>query len=254
MLGIVQGVAEFLPISSSGHLILARWLFGWDDPGIAFDVAVHVGMLGALLVVFWRRWLVLAQGLLSADDRVERRQARRRLLLIAIGTVPIAIVGLTVRDSLEDTLRNPTWVGAFLLATAAALLLGERVGRRVGVMDALSEPTALGIGLAQSIAVLPGVSRSELAIVGGLLGNLTREETTDFAFYLAAPAVIGAGLIAGYDLISDGGGPGQDAGSVAIGVAASFVTALIAIRGLIALVQSRSFTPFIGPRIPPYRR
>lgn len=246
VLGIVQGIAEFLPISSSGHLVLTRWLFGWDDPGVAFDVAVHVGTLGALLVVFRHRWLALARGLLPSSDAAERRLARRRLVLIAIGTVPIAVVGLAIRDSLDDTLRNPTWVGAFLLGTAAALLAGERLGHRLGTMDALSERTAFGIGLAQSIAVLPGVSRSGLAIVGGLLGNLTREDATDFAFYLATPAIAGAGIVLGYDLISDGGGPGQDAGTIAIGVAASFVTALIAIRALISLVQSRSFAPFIG--------
>ena len=246
VLGAVQGIAEFLPISSSGHLVLTRWVFGWDDPGVAFDVAVHVGTLGALLVVFRQRWLALAYGLLPSSDAAERRLACRRLVLIAIGTAPLAIVGLTVHSSLDDSLRNPTWVGAFLLGTAATLLAGERLGHRLETIDALSKRSALGIGLLQSFAVLPGVSRSGLAIVAGLLSNLTREDATDFAFYLAAPAVAGAGIVLGYDLISDGSGPGQDTGTIAIGVGTSFVTALIAIRGLITLVQSRSFAPFIA--------
>ena len=138
------------------------------------------------------------------------------------------------------------WIALFLLLTAAALFVGERLGRGVGRLDNLDERGALAIGIIQAAAVLPGISRSGFAIVGGLLQNLTREEATDFAFYLAAPAIVGAGIVAGYDLIDEGSSAGESVGTFAIGVGASFVTALIAIKALIAFVQSRSFTPFIG--------
>lgn len=240
-LGVLQGITEFLPVSSSGHLVLARWLFGWDDPGIDFDIAVHLGTLLALLLLFWPQWWRLAHAL--HPDPIHRPQ-RRLLGLLILATLPIAIVGLAIRDTLDDDLRDATWVGAFLLVTAAALLAAERLGRRRHDLPALTPRQALLVGVVQSIAVLPGVSRAGFAIVGGMLTDLRRADATQLAFYLAAPAILGAALVAAYDLATDGTTADNAAATIAIGVATSFVTACIAIRALIALVERRSFTPF----------
>ena len=245
VLGILQGVTEFLPISSSGHLVLARWILGWDDPGLAFDAAVHVGTLAALLVAFPRRWMRLALGACGRGDARQVRDQRRLLVLIIVGTIPIAIVGFTVRNSLDGALRDPTWVGAFLIVTAALLALGEWSGRRSRDLQGLDWRRGALVGAIQAAAILPGISRSGFAMVGGLLTQLTRRDAALYAFYLAAPAILGAGIVAGYDVARDGA-PGVGAGVVVIAVATSFVTALLAIRALLMLVRSGTFAPFVA--------
>ena len=245
VLGVLQGVTEFLPISSSGHLVLARWILGWDDPGLAFDAAVHVGTLAALLVAFPRRWMNLALGAFGWGDARQVRDQRHLLALIIVGTIPIVIVGFAVRNSLDGTLRDPSWVGAFLLVTAAMLAAGEWAGRRLLDLHSLDWRRGALVGTIQAVAILPGISRSGFAMVGGLLAQLTRRDATLYAFYLAAPAILGAGIVAGYDVARDGAA-GAGAGVVLVAAATSFVTALLAIRALMMLVRSGTFAPFVA--------
>ena len=245
VLAVVQGLIEFLPVSSSGHLVLARWLFGWDDPGLDFDVAVHVGTLAAILWAFRREvWGVLC-GLRSDEGSVEGLRPRRLVWLGLIGTVPIVIVGGLFYDSLQRELREATTAGALLLVTGLLIAAAELRTRRVSDPERLTGLDArrsLAVGLAQCLAVLPGVSRSGMCMVAGMAMGQSREAAARWAFWLSMPALAGAGGLAVAALLDEGGG--VDAGPLAIGAVVSFATALIAIRGLLWLVRGRSLVPF----------
>ncbi len=245
VLAMVQGLSEFLPISSSGHLVLARWLFGWDDPGLDFDVAVHIGTLAAILAAFRREvWGVLS-GLGRDEGAVEGLKPRRLILLGALGTIPIVVVGGLLYESLQDELRDATTAGAFLLMTGVLIAGAEWRTRRVSDPAALARldgRRSLAIGLAQCLAVLPGVSRSGMCMVAGMAVGQSREAAARWAFWLSMPALAGAGVLAVASLIDESGD--VDAGPLVIGVVVSFATALLAIRGLLWLVRGRSLTPF----------
>ena len=245
VLAVVQGLTEFLPISSSGHLVLARWLFGWDDPGLDFDVAVHIGTLAAILFGFRREVWSVVRGLRTDAGTVEGLRPRRLVWLGVIGTVPIVIVGGLLYETLQDDLRSATTAGALLLVTGAMIAGAEWRLRRSGPpasLDVLDERRSLAIGMAQCLAVLPGISRSGMCMVAGMALGQTREAATRWAFWLSMPALAGAGVLAVASLLDEGGG--VDAGPLAIGAVVSFVTALIAIRGLLWLVRGRSLLPF----------
>lgn len=245
VLAIIQGLTEFLPISSSGHLVLARWLFGWDDPGLDFDVAVHIGTLVAIIFAFRREvWGILA-GLPTDSDAVEGLRPRRFIWLGLIGTIPIVIVGGLFYESLQGELRDATTAGAFLLVTGVLIAGAEWRARRANNAAALAElnqRSALAIGVAQCLAVLPGISRSGMCMVAGMALGQTREAAARCAFWLSMPAIAGAGVLAVAALIDERGS--VDAAALIVGALVSFATALIAIRALLWLVRGRSLVPF----------
>ncbi|MBM3957280.1 MAG: undecaprenyl-diphosphate phosphatase [Gemmatimonadetes bacterium] len=252
VLAVVQGVTEFLPVSSSGHTILVSWLLGWDEPGLAFDVAVHAGTLAAVLLYFGRDWAGLLRGAvtgtmvsLGSGPGARPADARRVLALIVMATVPIALVGVFLRDVLEDSVRGATTAGAFLVGTGVFIALGERLGRRARALDDLGPATAAGVGLAQAVATIPGISRSGATIVAGLLGGMTREAAARFSFYLAVPAILGPAVVLAIDLAREGAPAGTGAGVLATGAAVSFATGLLAIRGLMSLLRRGSLWPFV---------
>ena len=251
VLAIVQGVTEFLPVSSSGHLVLGAWILGADDPGVAFDVAVHVGTLLALLVVFRAEWWAVALGVMGRGAAGAGGAGRsglppsRLLTLVILATLPLAVVGLAVRDALDGPLRDPTWVGAFLIGTGVMLWAADRFGRRTRALATIGARDSLRIGVAQAVAVLPGVSRSGMCMAAGMLHDVTREGAALFALYLAAPAIGGAGLWAAYQLATDGAEAGVGVGEMALGAAVSFAVAVVAIRGLLALVRAHSLRVFV---------
>ena len=245
VLAIVQGLTEFLPISSSGHLVLARWLFGWDDPGLDFDVAVHLGTLAAILVAFRREvWGVLSR--LRRDERsVEGLKPRRLLWLGVVGTAPIVIIGGVLYESLQDELRDATTAGGFLLVTGAMIVGAEWRIRRSGEpasLSALNTRRSLAIGLAQSLAVVPGISRSGSCIVAGMALGHTREAAARWAFWLSMPALAGAGVLAVAALLDER--QAVDAVPMIVGGLVSFATALLAIEALLWIVRGRSLVPF----------
>ncbi len=249
VLALVQGITEFLPISSSGHLILGSWLFNWPDQGIVFDTAVHVGTLAAVLVYFRREWIQLVTGvasnqLVEIDDAGGAIRARSLLLLIVIGTIPLAIGGLLMKDSIEVNFRTPEAVGWLLIGTAGALLLGELIGKRVRSMDSLKPVDAGGIGIIQIFAVFPGISRSGVTMVAGLAVGMTRDAAARFSMLLATPAIAGAGLLVAIDAVNDNGG--TDWGAAAVGAVISAITAYFVIGGLMKLLRNGSFRPFIA--------
>lgn len=202
LLGIIQGLTEFLPVSSSAHLILARLFFGWEMPpdvGLAFDVALHIGTLAAI-VAFFR---VELTGMLRAVPMIFARDpgdSGRLIRLIAVGTIPVVVVGLLFKDVIEDHLRTPGVAAATLTAGAFAMMAAERLGPRARIETTLTWSEALLIGLAQASALVPGVSRSGATIALGMFLGLRRDAAARFTFLLAIPAVVAAAGKEGLEL------------------------------------------------------
>jgi undecaprenyl-diphosphatase len=200
-LGVVQGLTEFLPVSSSGHLILARAFFGWDPGrfGLAFDVACHVGTLLAV-VAFFRKDVVsltaAAPGALSGRPGSWERLGR----LIIVGTIPVVIVGVLFADAIETTVRSPAIVAATLAIGAIGLMVAEWVGTRRRGEDSIGYGEALAIGVAQAAALVPGVSRSGATLTLAMLCGLRRESAARFVFLLSLPAVFAAAVKEGLEI------------------------------------------------------
>jgi undecaprenyl-diphosphatase len=248
VLGIVQGLTEFLPVSSSGHLILVPWFFDWPDQGLSFDVGLHLGTLLALLLYFWRDWARMATSVLAdVGERRRWHEARpqtRLLLAIAAGSVPAGVVGLLLHGWIEDNVREPWLVALTLIAMGAVMLAADRWSRRTRTMDDLRLRDALLVGAAQAVALIPGVSRSGATISMGLALHLDREAAARFAFLLGTPAFVGAAGLQTRDLLSDSG----DFDVLAIGFACSFVTGLAVIHYLMRFLRSRTLLSFVAYR------
>ena len=244
VLALIQGVAEFLPISSTGHLVLARWLFGWEDPGLGFDVAVHAGTLAAIVWAFRREIVAVLRGLRGDGAPVDGLPPRRLIWLGLIATVPLVIIGAPLYEALEGDLRGPTTAAAFLLVTGALIAAAEWRARRTAgeSLATLTPARAAAIGVAQAVAALPGVSRAGMCIVAGMSLGQSREAATRFAFWLALPALAGAGALAIRALIEDAA-TGQ-LEHLLIGAVVSCAAALVSIRALLRLVRTRSLAPF----------
>lgn len=244
VLGLLQGTTEFIPVSSSGHLVLIPWLLGWDSPGLGYDTVVHWGTLVAVLAYFWRDWLALirawVRGLVRRDW--SDRHARLGWLLI-IGSIPAAALGYFLEGFFESLFGKPAWVAVFLLVTAAFLALGERLGERSRRMADLGWADALVIGFAQAAAIAPGISRSGATLATGLLQGLDRTTAARFSFLLATPIIFGAGLLQLVDLATAPDPVAQIPALVAGFVAAS-VSGYLCIWGLLRYLQRGRLYPF----------
>jgi len=243
LLGAIQGLTEFLPISSSAHLYAVPELFGWPYAGLAFDVALHWGTLFALLIAFWRDWWDLLTRLFSPEDRV-RREALSIWARLVAGSVPAAIAGLLLQDIAETRLRALP-LQAVMLAVFGFLLWW--VDRRSPEGRAAQVPgwgACMLIGVAQAIALVPGVSRSGITITAGRAAGLDRVSSARFSFLLGTPIMIGAGL-----LELRHAGPELFQWTVGLGVLTSAVFGLIAIRGLIRWVSRAGFGAFFAYRL-----
>jgi undecaprenyl-diphosphatase len=264
VLGIVQGLTEFLPVSSSAHLLIVPWLLGWESPGLAFDAALHLGTLAAVLVYFWRDLLAMA---LAFPRAVQRPRAilcstdpddvmPRLSLLIALGTVPGLAAGLLGAEAINAAYhpdgvapdRVIVAVAVALIALALLLAWAERAAQHVRGMDSLTVRDAVVIGLAQAAALIPGVSRSGATITAGLFRGLTRADAARFSFLLGAPIIAAAGAKGLLDTVSSGLDAGQ-LGVFAVGLAASALAGFAAIWGLLRYLQRASTAVFIVYRI-----
>lgn len=209
ILGIVQGATEFLPVSSSGHLVLVPWILGWQiDPAIdfAFDVLVQVGTIIAVILYFWRDlWAIGSETLLALARRQPFSTPNARLgWLIVLATTPGVVLGATLKDFFESMFYNPAGVSALLLCTALLLTVSERLSQRARDMQTLGWFDSLVMGLFQVFAILPGISRSGSTIAGGMICHLNRSAAARFSFLMAVPIMLGAGAIATIDLIQAG--------------------------------------------------
>lgn len=246
-LGAVQGVTEFLPVSSSGHLLAVPWLFGWPHFGLTFDVALHLGTTAALLVFFWREWLELLQafgrGLVQAEARTDFRW--KLIWMLALGTIPAGLVGLFFEEQIERWLRDPANVAFTLIGFGAVMWLVDRLSRRQRKLLDLGFRDALLIGLAQTLALAPGVSRSGATITAGLVLGMTREAAARFSFLLATPITLGAGFYKVEELLRHGGLQPEEVLAFGVGILTSFVVGMLAIGFLLRFLQRHSLTAFV---------
>jgi undecaprenyl-diphosphatase len=253
VMGVVQGLTEFLPISSSGHLILVPYLFGWDDPfldSLAFSVVLHGGTLAALLVYFrddWRR--LIPAGLAAMRDRSFRGDHDRRLAwLIVVATLPAAVAAVFLNDIIEANVRQAGLVAILLVVGAAILWLADRWGPRTHELSQLTFRGATGIGAAQALALVPGVSRSGISISAALFAGLNRGDAARFSFLMATPITTLAVAYEGFKLIRGDVG-GVEVAPLIAGVVAAFLSGLFAISALLQYVRTRSYGIFVAYRL-----
>ncbi len=239
-LGLVQGLTEFLPVSSSGHLAIAQhFLEDFEQPGVLFDVLLHVGTMVAVILYFWREVLMLVTCYFRQGD--EARLYRRLLLLLIAGSVPTAIIGLTFRDFFEALFDNLTVVSLMLLVTGTLLFICERF-RRIGRKEhELTLSDALVVGTVQSFAIIPGISRSGSTIAALLIKGVDGETAARFSFLLALPAVFGAALLSAGDIQHV---PAQNLPLYLAGTGVAFLSGLLAIRFLMGIIRRRRLSFF----------
>jgi undecaprenyl-diphosphatase len=262
ILGIIQGLTEFIPISSSAHLIIVPWLFGWEDKlinSLTFDVALHLGTLIAVLAYFAKDWVRLIKaGLASiAERRIGGDPDRKMAWFLIIGSIPAAGVGLLAEKQIEQLFHQPDapHQGSAMIAMAviiavlgALLFMAERLAKHVRTMDQLSLRDVILIGLAQALAVFPGVSRSGSTITAGLALGLKRETAARFSFLLSAPIIGGAGaksLLSIFNDIQAHGLAGFDIASFASGFVAAAVSGYLCITYLLRFLQKHPTTVFV---------
>ena len=245
VMGIVEGLTEFLPVSSTGHLILAGSLLGFSDAkSKVFDIAIQTGAIFAVIIVYWQRVRETIVGL-GNDVR-----ARRFAINVAIGFFPAVVLGLLFGKAIKEHLFTPIVVASTFIIGGFIILWAERrtqVATRVESVDDMTPLDALKVGLVQCLAMIPGTSRSGATIIGGMLLGLSRKAATDFSFFLAIPTLIGAGLYSLYKeraLLS-----AADIPLFAVGLLFSFVAAWLCVRWLLRYISSHTFVPFAWYRI-----
>lgn len=240
ILGIVQGLTEFLPVSSSAHLIVVPWLFGWADPGLAFDVGLHWGTLAAVTAYFWKDLLSLALGALRFLKGDRTSSEGRLALFLVLGSVPAAAAGFLLRHAAESTLRNPVLIVCTLSGMGLVLWAAERFFHHEKDLNSMDAKNAFGIGCAQALALVPGVSRSGATISAALALGLSRAEAARFSFLLSVPVTFGAGLLEIPHMKAL-----ANTQSFWIGCISAAVSGYAAIGFLLRYVQTKSYAPFV---------
>jgi undecaprenyl-diphosphatase len=246
ILGLVQGLAEFLPISSSAHLVLTPWVFGWSDPGLSFDVALHVGTLIAVLWYFRAEWVKLTQ---SAIALVRTRRAdteeKRRFLYLVVATIPAAAGGVLLEDYAETTFRSPALMAVTLMVMGVVLWAVDRYAARDRPLSTLTLRDAVLIGLAQVLALVPGVSRSGSTMTAGRALRLDRQSAAVFSFLMSMPVTAAAALLKVPDLLrTEGITPTLIAGVLSAGI-----SSWLAIAVLLRYISRHSFGVFAVYRL-----
>jgi undecaprenyl-diphosphatase len=254
VLGIVQGLTEFLPVSSSGHLIVVPAILGWDDPfidSLAFSVMLHIATLLALLVYFRADWLrLIPAGLAAIRDRSIRADPDRRLAwLLVVATIPAVIAGVLLNDAIETVFRDWRLVAVTLVIGAAILYVADRVSSHSRRVESVSFPLAFGIGAAQALALVPGISRSGISISAGLFAGLDRESAARFSFLMATPITAGAGLWELRKLVSGEAGVDIPLVPLAAGMLAALIAGLLAIAATLRYLRTRGVGVFVAYRI-----
>lgn len=241
ILGLTQGLGEFLPISSSGHLILIPKIFGWKDPGLAFDVALHIGTLFAVLLYFWKDWIKLIKdSVLFKKDRSNFFAAAKSdlLLIIIISTLPGAISGILLEKYAETIFRDPVLIAITLFAGGLILYIAEKYGKKSSSVFNLKK--GITVGIAQAFAIIPGISRSGITISAALALGYDRISAARFSFLLSTPIILGAGIKELPKLM----GSGLDAGIIA-GALTSGISGYFAIKYMIKYLENKSYDIFV---------
>ncbi len=251
VLGIVQGVTEFLPISSTGHLRIVPAMVGWDDPGAAFTAVIQLGTTAAVLIYFREDlWRIARTWLASLRDPSRRRELDARLgWYILLGTIPIGIFGLLFQDQIETGARDLYLIGGALIGFGLVMLLAERVGRQERDVEQLGPRDAIAIGFAQALALVPGISRSGATITAGLFTGLDREAAARYSFLLSTPAIVLAAALQLLSILT--GDDRSDAGAADLIVATvlAFVSGYASIAFLVRWVARHSLGVFVAYRV-----
>ncbi len=249
VLGIVQGATEFIPVSSSGHLVIVPWLLGWPSSTLVFDTVLHWGTLLSIVVVFWRDfWQILVATLRSIFTRSFADPYARLGWFILVGSIPAAVVGLLFNDFFEALFSSPSAAGLFLLVTAMLLISSELMIRHVEklrTLETMSWLDAIIIGLFQAVALAPGISRSGSTIAAGLGRGIRREDAARYSFLLGTPAFFGAGLLQLLKAMDEAPAALSAAAPMMIlGFLASAISGFIAIRFLLSYLRTHTLYPF----------
>ena len=239
ILGMVQGLTEFLPVSSSAHLVLVPWLLRWNDPGLAFDVALHLGTLLALLIYYWREWADMMLSIVRPDPA-----SRRLLRLLMVASIPGAIIGLLLEKQAETVFRSPALIACTLALMGLVLWIADVRAPQSKKMSGLSFGDAILIGLSQALAIIPGVSRSGSTITAARILGVEREDAANFSFLMATPIIAGAGLHEAPKILHAGINS-----AMVLGFVSSAIFGVIAIAALVKFVRTRTYQPFAWYRI-----
>jgi undecaprenyl-diphosphatase len=249
ILGIVEGVTEFIPVSSTGHLILATELLGFDaDKWSAFNVIIQLGAILAIIVLYWRTFWAVLEGLIQRNP-----MSWRFVRNILVAFLPSAILGFLLINQIELLLGNALVVAVALILGGIAILVIERVVKRTDIVGVAEMPlkTVLGVGIIQCLAMIPGVSRSGATILGGLSLGVERRTAAEFSFFLAIPTMLGATtleIVKHHDTLL-AGASGVGFGTVAVGFVVSFVVAIVVVRAFVHYISRHGFAPFAWYRI-----
>ena len=247
ILGIIQGVAEFLPISSSAHLILLPYLFGWEESGLAFDVALHFGTMLAVLVIFFKEWWDLfINAIKDMTGKNKTKKNGKMFWYLVVATIPGAVAGLLLDDVIENVVRNNILVIAISLAVMGALIyIGDKWAtnhyKRGIKFEDITLKQALIVGISQAFAVIPGFSRSGTTILAGRLQGISKEAITKFTFLLSVPIICGATIFKLGDLVFTK--------EVIIGILSSFAMGIITIKFLLNYIKKHDFSVFAFYRV-----
>ncbi|HEX5610881.1 MAG TPA: undecaprenyl-diphosphate phosphatase [Solirubrobacterales bacterium] len=248
VLGLVQGLTEFLPISSSGHLRIVPALLGWEDPGAGFTAVIQLGTMAAVLIYFRADlWRITVAWVRELRTPIPRASPEARLgWFIILGTIPISIFGVIFSSQIESGARSLYLIGSALILFSFVMLFAERVGTRQRSLERMSGRDGLFIGMAQSLALIPGVSRSGATISAGLLRGFDRVAAARYSFLLSIPAVVLSGL---FELRKVGEDGGASAGATAVATLVAFVTGYAAIAWLLRYLGDHSLDVFVVYRI-----
>lgn len=245
-IGAVQGISEFLPISSSGHLVLVPYIFNWQYDGLAFDVALHFGTVIAIIAFFWSDWINIIANAFNKKRYQEGIETYPSNLLwqIAVASIPVAILGVVLNDYVEKYLHSPLLIAFDLIFFGIVLWLADKYSKKNNELSAISYNHSFWIGISQALALVPGVSRSGITMTAGRLGGLTKKDAARFAFLLATPAMLGAFVFKLKDIALSA----VDLPFV-VGVIASALFGFLAIKFLLKYLEKGSFVIFVWYRI-----
>ena len=251
ILAVVQGLTEFLPISSTAHLYLTSWLLGWQAEELSFDIALHIGTLAAVLIYFFRDWVqIIARGF-GIDHGRDRELLHNRglLWLIALGTIPVGVCGLAFHKQAEGAWRNPFLMSGMLIGVGVLMWVADRRAAKGRDLSTLSLGDAVTIGAAQAIAIVPGTSRSGITITAALFRGLDRKSAARYSFLLSTPAIGAAAAKAVYDLTKEGGMQAVTSPQFLVGLLVSTLTGVVVIAWFMRYLRDSSLRVFIYYRI-----
>ncbi len=246
ILGLIQGLGEFLPISSSGHLVIVPWLFGWKDQGLSFDVALHFGTLIAVVGYFWKEWVVIICSFFGWHYKLceEQKYPSHFLPFLAAGTIPGALMGFLLEEKIATVLRNPWVIVVSLVFFGGLLYLADVKSKKFKETNLVKLRDAILIGCAQALAIIPGTSRSGVTITAALALGFDRKSAAKFSFLLSTPIVFGAAVYKSKDLIETGIGVPE-----VVGILVAAISGFLAIATLLKFVEKVSYKVFFWYRV-----